>query len=368
MSAESYRRDVQRASQDIARLQDQKAREARGVSDEMRKAAAATEAAARATSLSTRASKTRDATRHHEAAARQQGKVAGIDQQIARAQGRLSDAQSRLNAAEQQEEKRRQQDFKRQSDELKRQDQAAKRRMADEDRHAREQERRFDAMSNTLRHHDDLHSETFNMIESITKLPEKIVVVFFASSPLDQNPLRLDEEVRAIGETIRKSEHRDAVRLESRWAARPLDILQTVNELKPTVVHFSGHGATSGELVFQDDHGRAKVVAQEAIVQTLAVAGDVRLVFLNACHSRNQAEALVQHVDAAIGMSAPIGDRAARVFAAQFYSAIGFGESVERAFQQAKAALMLEGIPEAATPQLFVRAGVDATAMLLVAP
>jgi hypothetical protein len=65
-------------------------------------------------------------------------------------------------------------------------------------------------------------------------------------------------------------------------------------------------------------------------------------------------------------MNASIGDTAARVFAAQFYSAIGFGHSVAKAFQQAKAALMLEGIPEDHTPELFTAEGVDASTLFLV--
>ena len=55
---------------------------------------------------------------------------------------------------------------------------------------------------------------------------------------------------------------------------------------------------------------------------------------------------VVEHVLEAIGMRVSIGDVTTRVFAAQFYSAFGFGKSVERAFEQAKAALMLECIPK----------------------
>lgn len=76
-------------------------------------------------------------------------------------------------------------------------------------------------------------------------------MLFLAANPLDQEQLRLDEEVRAIGEMIRKSEHRDAVRLESRWAVRPLDVLQAINECRPRVVHFSGHGSGQDEIVFR---------------------------------------------------------------------------------------------------------------------
>jgi hypothetical protein len=59
---------------------------------------------------------------------------------------------------------------------------------------------------------------------------------------------------------------------------------------------------------------------------------------------------------------------AARVFAAQFYSAIGFGRSVQNAFDQAKLQLVLQGIDEDKIPQLFVRAGIDANEIILVRP
>lgn len=121
--------------------------------------------------------------------------------------------------------------------------------------------------------------------------------------------------------------------------------------------------------MFQDNSGETKFVSLEAIVQTMAAASaDIGLVFFNTCYSRNQAEAVVQHVDAAIGMNTSIGDEAARVFAAQFYSAVGFGLSVKRAFEQAKAALMLENIPEENTPELFVADALDTDTLVLVRP
>ena len=67
-------------------------------------------------------------------------------------------------------------------------------------------------------------------------------------------------------------------------------------------------------------------------------------------------------------MNTAIGDDAARVFAGQFYSAIGFGHSIARAFQQARAAMMLEGIPEENTPELFVAPGLDGEGLTLVRP
>lgn len=146
-----------------------------------------------------------------------------------------------------------------------------------------------------------------------------------------------------------------------------MDLLQAINDYDPTIVHFSGHGSNNDEIVFQTHDGITKLVSKEAIVQTMMASSDnIRLVFFNTCYSRNQAEAISEFVEATIGMNTSIGDEAARVFSSQFYSSIGFGHSVSKAFQQAKALLMMEGIPEENTPELFVKSGLNANEIILV--
>ena len=348
MSIESYQRDIQRHSQEIARLQQEKSREVSKAADETRKGNAASASGIKATSPFSAQSKFRDAERHQKAAVDCQKKVADIESKIAREQGRLSDAQKKLTAA---------------------QDQAGRQRIREQERADREHEYRMNAIAGNLTQHDKLHQVTMNAIEKLQELPEQIAVLLLAANPLNEQQLRLDEEVRSIGETIRKSEHRDAIQFHSRWAVRPADLLQAINELKPRVVHFSGHGSDQDEIVFQDDAGNAKYVSKEAIVATMAAtSGDIQLVFFNTCYSRGQAEAVVKHIPAAIGMNTSIGDKAARVFSAQFYSAIGFGLSLDQAFRQAKALLMLEGIKEESTPELFIADGLDADELVLVKP
>ena len=68
------------------------------------------------------------------------------------------------------------------------------------------------------------------------------------------------------------------------------------------------------------------------------------------------------------GMNTSIGDNAARVFSSQFYSAIGFGLSVKRAFEQAKALVMMEGLNEENTPELFVQEGLNSDDLIIVRP
>jgi hypothetical protein len=92
------------------------------------------------------------------------------------------------------------------------------------------------------------------------------------------------------------------------------------------------------------------------------------VVVLNACFSRPQAEAITEEIECAIGMTRAIGDDAAIEFAAAFYRAIGFGRSVQAAFDQGKTALLLEGIPEEKTPTLICRKNAKAESIFLIDP
>ena len=348
MSVDMYRRAKQRHQDALARLQQEKSREANRAAEDTRRANAASEMAGRSTNGAGRASKLRDAERYAAAAAQGQKRIADLEAKIAREQSGLNQADKDLRRAEEQDRRRR---------------------IQAQERAEREHERTMRAVTGRLQRHEQLHVMALSKIERLQQLPEQIVVLFLASNPLDQESLRLDEEARAVTEMIRKSEHRDSVRLESRWAVRPLDVLQAINECRPRIVHFSGHGSSQEEIVFQDDAGQTKLVKKDAIVQTMAAASsEIELVFFNTCFSRGQAEAIVQSIPAAIGMTTSIGDDAARVFAAQFYSAIGFGHSVKRAYEQAKAALMLAGIDEAGTPELFVMLGRNGDELVLVRP
>ena len=354
MSVNFARSRIESIQRDIARYQKDKGDAAGKAAAEAAKASAAFQAAQRS-SGSSAGYKMRDYEQHQKAAADAQKKVADCEERIAREYEKLSSAQKDLEREEDHAfQERQREDERRQREAV---------------RHAHEVEARMRGVTTKLREHDSLHRDAMDAIERLSRLPERITVLFLASNPIDQPQLRLDEEARAIEEMIRKSEHRDAVAFRSCWAVRPLDVLQAINQYAPQVVHFSGHGSDANEIVFQDPTGNAKLVSQEAIVQTMQAGSDgIRLVFFNICSSAGQAAAVVKHVEAAIGMRVPVGDDAARVFAAQFYSAVGFGKSVKRAFEQARAALMLEGIAEEDTPILEVAVDIDPDQVILVRP
>ena len=196
----------------------------------------------------------------------------------------------------------------------------------------------------------------------------KCKILFLAANPDDTDHLALDEECRSIDQKIREADHRDSLELINKWAVRADDLLQYLNQYAPNVIHFSGHGTETSEIVLKDDQGGSKPVSSAALKQLFtALKGNIKLVMLNACYSRSQAEAIVQVIDCAVGMKTEIGDSAAIAFAASFYRAIGFGASVKDAFEQGRTALMLEGIPEEDTPTLLVRKGADPSSLFLLA-
>jgi DNA-binding transcriptional ArsR family regulator len=198
---------------------------------------------------------------------------------------------------------------------------------------------------------------------------ERIKALFLAANPSITTRLGLDEEIRAITEKVRAAEHRHSIEVISTWAVRPDDLLQFFNMYRPQIVHFSGHGSPAGEIMLVDTDKTPKPVSVQALKFLFTTLKDnIRLVILNACYSRIQAEAIAEVIDCVVGMNDAIGDEAALLFAASFYRAICFGRSIQDAFNQGRAALLLEGIAEDETPELLTRTGVDPTSVILISP
>jgi hypothetical protein len=191
----------------------------------------------------------------------------------------------------------------------------------------------------------------------------KHVILFLAANPRDTGRLALDREAHSIHLELKRTGYRDRFDFVTRWAVEPLDLLRELRELKPTIVHFSGHGvpsaattdlaqgrdvvdvaAPSGDepsgVIFDGAGGRGQVVTPDAFVQTLAAVGaQVRIVVLNACFTESMAATLMAHVDCVVGVSGAIHDDAARSFAVGFYGGLGERASIAAAFAQGTAAI-----------------------------
>ncbi len=138
------------------------------------------------------------------------------------------------------------------------------------------------------------------------------------------------------------------------------------------VFHFIGHGGFDdregeGLLVLEDEHERGHRVSSQRIGQLLYDHDPLRLAVLNACegarssHSdpfAGMAQRLVQQgVPAVIAMQSEITDRAAIVFAHEFYQAVANGHPVDAALTATRQIINAEvNDVEWGAPVLYMRA------------
>lgn len=175
-------------------------------------------------------------------------------------------------------------------------------------------------------------------------LVSEIRILFLASNPGATSRLGLDEEMREIELKIKLSGSTDRLKVLSKWAVRPDDLLQSLNEEKPHIVHFSGHGSAGSEIILTGQNGEARSVGTEALTSLFRTLKDnVRVVVLNSCYSKLQAMAIRDVIDCVIGMNDSVDDTAARIFSSAFYRGLGFNRTIGESFDQAKTALLLEG-------------------------
>lgn len=188
-----------------------------------------------------------------------------------------------------------------------------------------------------------------------------ITILFMASNPNGSDRLKLDVEVRTIDERLRKSDLGKRFSVEQQWATRVSDIQDAMLRFRPAIVHFSGHGSMTGDLVFEDAAGKVQEIRAEALGRLFRVfKNDVKCVVLNACWSAMQSKAIAAEIGCVVGMSRTVDDRAAANFAAGFYGALGYGKSVQDAFDLGCNQIDLSGLKDVDVPRLDLRADVRA--------
>jgi CHAT domain len=111
-------------------------------------------------------------------------------------------------------------------------------------------------------------------------------ILFLAASPVSGGRRALDREAREIDAKIQATAHRDALAFQTRWAVRPDDLLQALNQDRPAVVHFAGHGTGALGIALHDDTGGTILVTAAALQRLFTtLRDDIRLVVFNACYS-----------------------------------------------------------------------------------
>lgn len=173
--------------------------------------------------------------------------------------------------------------------------------------------------------------------ELLHELSRPMVILFVFADPPDQARLSLAEEQRLAHDSLARSNERESFEVRTMPNARPEELGPTLRRLKPTFVHFSGHGSAGG-LVFASAAGPAKQIQPVALFALLRLAAGDRLkgVVMNACYTADQLHTLAPDARLpcpAVVMNAEVADKAAMSFSQQFYSYLGDGETFEDAFQ-----------------------------------
>ncbi|MBO3459670.1 AAA-like domain-containing protein [Aetokthonos hydrillicola Thurmond2011] len=181
-----------------------------------------------------------------------------------------------------------------------------------------------------------------------------IKILFLSADPTDTARLRLQREFRDIEQKLQQSRYQENFELKPALSTRPGDLIQAIVSFDPHIVHFCGHGTTTGKLCLEDESGETLPVDSEALAALFKLVADqVECVVLNFCCSEIQAQAIVQHIPFVIGMRQAITDQEAIAFAIGFYTGIGANRSIEYAFEAGCVQIQLQGIAQLTTPVIL---------------
>jgi hypothetical protein len=174
---------------------------------------------------------------------------------------------------------------------------------------------------------------------------EKLMrILFLAANPATTTALDLEEELRSLENELRGVKFRDQVVLTARFAVRADDLIRHVRDVKPNVIHFSGHGSSRGIVLRSDDGGYTEVSGQS--LRRFLDGRGIGLLVLNACFTKVQADHVAGVVEAVVGTTDAVGDEAARRFTVAFYRGLGNGLSIKEAFRDGGDAVALHGLED----------------------
>ncbi|WP_039996632.1 CHAT domain-containing protein [Sphingomonas sanxanigenens] len=341
MSSDSHRRDLARLLEKEAALRKELYRHESDAAKAMENVRRQEGSAMRASSSSSANTYLRGAERDRQKAVAAGKKAADVGKKIANNAREIANKQRSLESAEKTD---------RQSAER----EATKRRQMEKD-HARDIAR--------------LSAPQVHYVHIRPPEPEKLRVLYLTANPTMN--LRTDAEVREVQRALRGAKYRDLVDVEQRTAASFQDLLDGLNDVRPHIVHFSGHGGDEG-VVFDGGYLEApsqQEVGFDLLVKALDATDEPpRLLVLNACDTLDGASAILPAVPVVIAMSDAVLDTAAIVFAQQFYAAVASGQSVGSALKQARVRIEAAVIDKTASelPQHISRDDIDIDTLVLV--
>lgn len=191
---------------------------------------------------------------------------------------------------------------------------------------------------------------------SSPKKVTKLRIAFLSTNPDENSALRTDIEARNVLQILKSTPFRDQISVTHVPAARWIDLVDALNDFQPDVIHFSGHGRSSGLLFDNNDvseNGGIDLDFQRINNFLKTAKTRPKLLVLNACDTEVDADIFLESVGCIVAMSKSIDDAAASFFATRFYSALGSDLSILNAMEQGKACLAAAGYEDADLPILI---------------
>ena len=181
-------------------------------------------------------------------------------------------------------------------------------------------------------------------------VPPTVSILFLAANPDAPVRLKIEEEARAIDKALRAAEYR-VFASNTHLAVRIDDLQDLLLRHRPNILHFSGHGTETNELVFVDAQGNGVPVHGDVLHTLIRILKDnIRCVVLNGCYTAPLAAELAEVIDCVIGIGDAVTDESAIEFSTAFYRGLGYGRTVAEAFQLGQSQITLAGMDE---DQLF---------------
>jgi esterase/lipase superfamily enzyme len=189
-----------------------------------------------------------------------------------------------------------------------------------------------------------------------TSAPKAKVILVLSANPVETDRLQIDEEVRLIKQMLQEDAPGREYRIEAEWAVRASDLSKFLLQHQPVIVHFSGHGSPTGEIILESREGESVPVPVPVLAELFGILETpTECVVLNACYSQEQASALARHVRCVVGMERAIGDSSALEFSGGFYRGLAFGRDYRVSFRLGCNAIDLTSLPDAAVPHFTTR-------------
>ncbi|MFN7120074.1 MAG: CHAT domain-containing protein [Saprospiraceae bacterium] len=165
-------------------------------------------------------------------------------------------------------------------------------------------------------------------------------ILFLAANPKNEARLQVDVEFRKIEERLQMATHRNDFKLSNPKLAVTIEgLIQSFSQVRPEIVHFSGHGTEQG-IYITDEQNNALLMPTNALKRLFNQYKEiVKAVVLSACYSEAQAKVVSELGIYVAGMNNAVSDDAAIVFSTGFYLGLGEKQSVETAFDSALIAL-----------------------------